>query len=100
MRKYVLITLLLSLTGCANFDPERFQQGLRQAYNTQSQIDYNNAQYNSMMRAQNVTVQTRPPGSLAGSLTGQHVDGFLRYCAYSNGVVNTISSTALCPISN
>jgi hypothetical protein len=100
MKKYALIVLLVSLTGCADFDPDRFQQGLRQAYQTQAQMDYNNAQYNAMMRAQNVTVQARPPGAIAGSLTAQRQDGFLRYCSYSNGVVTTISSTSLCPVTN
>lgn len=100
MKNYIAIISLLSLTGCASFDPERFQQGLQQAYQTQTQMDYNNAQYNAMMRSQNVTVQARPLGVLAGSLTGQRQEGFIRYCSYSNGVVATISSTDLCPISN
>ncbi len=35
-----------------------------------------------------------------GSLTGQRVNGFSRYCTYSNGAVLTVGSTDLCPISD
>ena len=35
-----------------------------------------------------------------GGLTGQRVDGFDRYCFYSDGGALTVGSTDLCPISN
>lgn len=35
-----------------------------------------------------------------GSLTRQRVNGFSRYCTYSNGAVLTVGSTDLCPISD
>ncbi|MCU7959022.1 MAG: hypothetical protein KZQ58_03290 [gamma proteobacterium symbiont of Bathyaustriella thionipta] len=35
-----------------------------------------------------------------GSLKGQQVKGFNRYCAYSDGTVITIGSTDLCPITS
>jgi hypothetical protein len=39
-----------------------------------------------------------PVGGMVGFLKNQSVNGFLRYCRYSNGVVNTINSTDLCPM--
>ncbi len=35
-----------------------------------------------------------------GSLTGQKINGFSRYCSYSDGAVLTVGSTDLCPITN
>ena len=35
-----------------------------------------------------------------GSLTGQKVKGFNRYCAYSNRTIITVGSTDLCPITS
>jgi hypothetical protein len=40
-----------------------------------------------------------PNGGMTGFLQSQSVNGFLRYCRYSNGVVNTINSINLCPLS-
>lgn len=45
-----------------------------------------------------VSTATAPVG-LMGFLQSQSVNGFLRYCKYSNGVINTISSVSLCPLS-
>lgn len=44
-------------------------------------------------------VAMSPPGVIAGFLQSQSENGFLRYCRYSNGVVNTVSVTTLCPMS-
>lgn len=41
---------------------------------------------------------TVPAAGLIGFLQSQSVNGFLRYCRYSNGVVNTINSVELCPL--
>lgn len=49
--------------------------------------------------APTVSPQASPPGVVAGFLQSQSVNGFLRYCRYSNGIVNTISVTTLCPLS-
>lgn len=38
------------------------------------------------------------PIILPGMLRSQSVNGFLRYCRYSNGVIVTISSIDLCPL--
>jgi hypothetical protein len=35
---------------------------------------------------------------LTGFLNSQEVNGTLRYCKYSNGVIRTISSVSLCPL--
>ena len=35
-----------------------------------------------------------------GSLQSQSIDGFSRYCTYSDGGVLTVGSTELCPIDN
>ena len=35
-----------------------------------------------------------------GSLQSQKVDGFSRYCTYTDGGVITIGSTELCPVDN
>ncbi|MBD1577427.1 MULTISPECIES: hypothetical protein [Vibrio] len=35
-----------------------------------------------------------------GSLQSQKVDGFSRYCHYSDGGVETVKSSELCPITN
>lgn len=40
------------------------------------------------------------PSPIIGFLQAQSLNGFLRYCRYSNGVVTTISSTALCPMNS
>jgi hypothetical protein len=39
-----------------------------------------------------------PVSSMAGFLKSQSISGFLRYCAYSNGIVTTINSIDLCPL--
>ena len=40
------------------------------------------------------------PTANYGGLQGQSINGQLKYCRYSNGVVTTISSWANCPYSN
>ena len=45
-----------------------------------------------------ITIENRNVGF--GSLTGQRVDGFNRYCSYSDGAVLTVGSTELCPITD
>jgi hypothetical protein len=35
---------------------------------------------------------------LPGYLKSQSVNGSLRYCSYSNGVVSTVASVTLCPM--
>ena len=42
-----------------------------------------------------ITIENKNVGF--GSLTGQRVDGFNRYCSYSDGAVLTVRSTDLCP---
>lgn len=55
-----------------------------------------------MMQASQPRTISQPapsaPMVLMGFLQNQSVNGLLRYCRYSNGVVNTISSTDLCPL--
>ena len=46
----------------------------------------------------NVTIENRNAGF--GTLTGQRVNGFNRYCSYSDGSVLTVGSTDLCPITS
>ena len=38
------------------------------------------------------------PALAFGSLVSQQVNGSLRYCKYSNGVIVTINSYELCPV--
>jgi hypothetical protein len=45
-----------------------------------------------------ITIENRNAGF--GSLTGQRVNGFSRYCSYSDGAVLTVGSTDLCPITD
>lgn len=45
-----------------------------------------------------INIENRSAGF--GSLTGQRVNGFSRYCSYSNGAVLTVGSTDLCPITD
>ena len=45
-----------------------------------------------------ITIQNRNVGF--GSLQNQKVDGFNRYCNYSDGATLTVGSTDLCPISD
>jgi len=45
-----------------------------------------------------ITIENRNAGF--GSLTGQRVNGFSRYCSYSDGAVLTVGSTDLCPITS
>ncbi len=35
-----------------------------------------------------------------GTLVGQSIKGSLKYCEYSNGVILTIASYQICPVSN
>jgi hypothetical protein len=43
---------------------------------------------------------TPTPTGIYGGLQSQSINGQLKYCRYSNGVVTTISSWAICPVSN
>ncbi|TEW55353.1 hypothetical protein E2R68_06310 [Psychromonas sp. RZ22] len=45
-----------------------------------------------------ITIQNRNAGF--GSLTNQKINGFNRYCYYSDGTVLTVNNTDLCPISS
>jgi hypothetical protein len=45
-----------------------------------------------------ITIENRNAGF--GSLTDQRVNGFSRYCSYSDGSVLTVGSTDLCPITS
>jgi len=45
-----------------------------------------------------ITIENRSAGF--GSLTGQRVNGFSRYCSYSDGSVLTVGSTDQCPITD
>lgn len=45
-----------------------------------------------------ITIENRNAGF--GSLSGQRVQGFNRYCAYSNGAVLTVGSTELCSLTD
>lgn len=45
-----------------------------------------------------ITIENRNAGF--GSLTGQRVQGFSRYCSYSDGAVLTVGSTELCPLTD
>ena len=38
--------------------------------------------------------------AVMGILTGQSINGGLRYCQYSNGVIVTVNSYELCPVTN
>lgn len=48
--------------------------------------------------APSVNIENRNGGF--GSLTSQRVNGFNRYCSYSDGAVLTVGSTELCPITD
>ena len=43
-------------------------------------------------------VAAAPPNMLVGFLKGQSVNGALKYCTYTNGVVTTIGVVDLCPM--
>lgn len=45
-----------------------------------------------------ITMKNRNAGF--GSLSGQRVNGFSRYCSYSDGTVLTVGSADLCPITS
>ncbi|RBP35228.1 hypothetical protein DFR37_1182 [Eoetvoesiella caeni] len=45
-----------------------------------------------------ITIENRNAGF--GSLTDQRVQGFSRYCSYSDGAVLTVGSTELCPLTD
>lgn len=50
------------------------------------------------MLPQQPSMQLPPATGMMGFLQSQSVNGMLRYCRYSNGVVNTINSMNLCPL--
>lgn len=49
--------------------------------------------------APQASAQPSPATGIMGVLQSQSVSGTLRYCKYSNAVVNTIGSIDLCPLS-
>lgn len=59
-------------------------------------IDNSNGSQNN--GSPSINIQNRNGGF--GSLTEQRVNGFNRYCSYSDGAVKTVGSTDLCPITD
>ena len=46
-----------------------------------------------------IALAATPAFAIYGALQGSEVNGNLQYCYYSNGVILTVSSVELCPIS-
>lgn len=58
----------------------------------------NNSDASQNYGSPTINIENRNAGF--GSLTGQRVNGFSRYCSYSDGAVLTVGSTDLCPITD
>lgn len=58
----------------------------------------NNSEGSQNNGSPTINIENRNVGF--GSLTGQRVNGFNRYCSYSDGAVLTVGSTDLCPITD
>lgn len=109
MRQAIFAVLAVALTGCANFDQERFQQGLAAAYaynqaTVQPRVDTMNAmaaQQSELLQMQQRQQQLSMPVAtgLTGFLKSQSTNGSLRYCTYSNGIIATLNFSQMCPLS-
>ncbi|CAH0991319.1 hypothetical protein SIN8267_01422 [Sinobacterium norvegicum] len=58
----------------------------------------NNTEHSTNNGSPSIEVDNKNGGF--GSLTEQRVEGFSRYCHYSNGSITTVPSTDLCPINS
>ncbi|MES2148622.1 MAG: hypothetical protein V4508_02405 [Pseudomonadota bacterium] len=99
------IVLVMLLAGCATRQ-DQWRQDIGLSPIEQERQSTANTQ---MIAAGLALMQANQPHTLAqpaaapaspipGMLQTQTVNGFLRYCRYSNGVITTIASTTLCPM--
>ena len=95
--KKLLLCAVVFLSGCANFDANRFAQFMNQSI--QSTNDYVQSRPQPYTLPPQ-TAQPQKPMVPAGILKNHYVNGTLRYCVYTNGVVNSISSLDICPLNN
>lgn len=97
--KKLLLCAVVFLSGCANFDMEKFSQGFNQSmqqYQQNQQIIQSMQPYSNPYQPYQAQKTMVP----AGILKSHYVNGTLRYCVYTNGVVNSISSLDICPLNN
>jgi outer membrane biogenesis lipoprotein LolB len=95
--KTVFLLAVVFLTGCANFDAEKFNK----AFNESLQQQQRNQQIIQSMQPYTIPQQKihpQQPMVLTGFLQQTVDNGNVRYCKYSNGVINTISTVSLCPL--
>lgn len=91
MRKLAVLAVVF-LSGCAA-NPRSYEQ---------QQMDYMQMQQTLqiMNSMQPRTAPQQSPSMMQGFLQQNTQNGAVRYCKYSNGVITTISSVNLCPLSN
>lgn len=99
--------IAVAVAGCANFNADKFatslEAGLSNAAQSQRQREQDNAAWYRQTRPAPVVYMTEPPpvaSPVVGHLRSQSVSGGLRYCVYSNRVVNTVGQFAQCPLSS
>ena len=96
--KTLFLLAVVFLSGCANFDADKFSKAL----NDSLQQHQRNQQIIQSMQPYTIPqtqVQQQKPMVLTGFLQQTVDNGAVRYCKYSNGVINTISTVSLCPLS-
>jgi len=90
--KRVILLAVVFLSGCVT-TPRTYEQ---------QQMDYMQMQQTLqiMNSMQPRTAPQQSPAMMQGFLQQNTQNGAVRYCKYSNGVITTISSVNLCPLSN
>lgn len=96
--KKLLLCAVVFLSGCANFDANRFAQFMNQSI--QSTNDYVQSRQQPYTLPPPQMAQPQKPMVMPGNLKNNYVNGFIRYCVYSNGVVTSISNIDFCPLTN
>jgi outer membrane biogenesis lipoprotein LolB len=98
MKKLLLIAVVF-LSGCANFDADKFAEGMRRS-SQQSQQNQQIIQSMQPYTIQQPQMQQQKPMVIAGFLQQSTDNGQVRYCKYSNGIITTIALVSLCPLNN
>lgn len=100
MKAILATSSLLLATGCQTYDWSQYRPMSQDQ--SQALIAYSAAllQAGGPKSLAPPTAAPSPPmpGVMMGFLKTQQVNGFLRYCTYSNGVVLTVQSVDLCPM--